>query len=62
VGHDRNRRGGQSVRTVIARNDLLRAEIYPDSDDPLDGLASQGDDQAYDRVEYGYNRQGPAKE
>lgn len=40
----------------IARNDLLRAEIYPDSDDVADPLGS-GVDSIYDRVEYRYNRQ-----
>ncbi len=41
----------------IYRNDLLRSEIYPDSDDPTD-LSGDGADAVYDRVEYKYNRQG----
>ncbi|NUQ65008.1 MAG: RHS repeat-associated core domain-containing protein, partial [Pirellulales bacterium] len=41
----------------IARGDLLRAEIYPDSDDTADPLGD-GPDEVYDRVEYRYNRQG----
>jgi YD repeat-containing protein len=41
----------------VARSDLLRAEIYPDSDDTSDWLGD-GDDRVYDRVEYAYNRQG----
>jgi len=41
----------------VARSDLLRAEIYPDSDDPSD-WPGDGDDRVYDRVEYAYNRQG----
>jgi len=44
----------------IARSDLLRAEIYPDSDDVADPL---GDGEGgYDRVEYKYNCQGQVKE
>ena len=43
----------------IARSGLLRAEIYPDSDDafpqPLDPSPSPLD---YDRIEYRYDRQG----
>ena len=41
----------------VARNDLLRAVIYPDSDDPTD-LSGSGSDGIYDRVEYRYNKQG----
>ncbi len=41
----------------IARSDLVRAEIYPDSDDVADPLGD-GDDEIYDRVQYTYNRQG----
>ncbi|MCA9171691.1 MAG: hypothetical protein KDB23_28685, partial [Planctomycetales bacterium] len=40
----------------IARSDLLRAEIYPDSDDTSDPLGN-GTDATYDRIEYTYNRQ-----
>ena len=41
----------------IARADLLRAEIYPDSDDTADPLGD-GADGIYDRVEMRYNRRG----
>jgi hypothetical protein len=41
----------------VARSDLLRAEIYPDSDDSETPLGD-GYDGVYDRVEYTYNRQG----
>jgi RHS repeat-associated protein len=41
----------------IARSDLLRAEIYPDSDDVADPLGN-GVDGVFDRVEFKYNRQG----
>ena len=47
--------------SAIARNDLLRAEIYPDSDDVADPLGN-GVDGVYDRVEYKYNRQGQRTE
>ncbi|NUQ66465.1 MAG: hypothetical protein HUU20_28725, partial [Pirellulales bacterium] len=62
--------GDQSTRYVygttlsdsgVARSDLLRAEIYPDSDDPADPLGD-GQDEIYDRVEYRYNRQGERTE
>ena len=43
--------------SAIARSDLLRAEIYPDSDDTVEPLGN-GMDGVYDRVEYTYNRQG----
>ena len=45
------------ISPEIYRNDLLRAVVYPDSDDPttLDG---NGTDGVYDRVEYRYNREG----
>ena len=39
----------------VARADLLRAEIYPDSDDTASPLGD-GSDEVYDRVEYTYNR------
>ncbi len=47
---------GGGFTPLIYRNDLLRAVIYPDSDDPttLDG---NGTDGVYDRVEHKYNRQ-----
>ena len=44
------------ITPLIYRNDLLRAVIYPDSDDPAD-LSGNGADGTYDRVEYKYNRQ-----
>ncbi|MCD4728910.1 MAG: hypothetical protein K8R46_14725, partial [Pirellulales bacterium] len=40
---------------LIYRNDLLRAVIYPDSDDTTS--LGDGVDTLYDRVEYKYNRQ-----
>jgi hypothetical protein len=40
----------------VARSDLLRAEIYPDSDD-VDSPLGNGTDGIYDRVEFKYNRQ-----
>jgi RHS repeat-associated protein len=45
----------------IARSDLLRAVIYPDSDD-ADSPLGNGSDGVYDRVEHRYNRQGEIKE
>ena len=45
----------------VARKDLLRAEIYPDSDDVANPLGN-GADGIYDRVEYKYNRQGERTE
>ena len=39
----------------IASNELLRAKIYPDSDD---GRNDDGFDGTYDRVEYRYNLLG----
>jgi RHS repeat-associated protein len=45
----------------IARSDLLRAVIYPDSDD-VDSPLGDGTDATYDRVEHKYNRQGEIKE
>ncbi|MFO0916596.1 MAG: RHS repeat-associated core domain-containing protein [Pirellulales bacterium] len=41
---------------VVHRNDLLRAEIYPDSDDTTS--LGNGADGVFDRVEYMQNRQG----
>lgn len=49
----------------IARSDLLRAEIYPDSDDSGTGVPpvlSDGPDEVYDRIEHRYNRQGERRE
>ncbi len=40
----------------VARNDLLRAVIYPDSDDTE--ILGNGSDGTYDRVEIKYNRLG----
>ena len=45
------------IAPLIYRNDLLRAVIYPDSDDVADPLGN-GPDGTYDRVEYRHNRQG----
>jgi RHS repeat-associated protein len=44
------------ITPAVYRNDLVRAEIYPDSDDTT-GLGD-GNDGTYDRVEFQYNRQG----
>jgi len=50
----------------IARSDLLRAVIYPDSDDTgatgVPPVLSDGADSTYDRVEHKYNRQGEVTE
>src|SRR5438552_3209253 len=45
----------------VASNDLLRAVIYPDSDDTSSPLGN-GSDGIYDRVEFKYNRVGEVKE
>ena len=45
----------------IARSDLLRSVIYPDSDD-VDSPLGNGADSTYDRVERKYNRQGNVSE
>jgi hypothetical protein len=45
----------------FAHNGLLRAVIYPDSDDTASPLGN-GADSIYDRVELKYNRQGEVKE
>ncbi|HUG91370.1 MAG TPA: hypothetical protein VML55_11080, partial [Planctomycetaceae bacterium] len=45
----------------MARSDLLRAEIYPDSDDMASPLGN-GADGIYDRIEFRYNREGQRKE
>ena len=44
------------ITPQVYRNDLLRAEIYPDSDDTTS--LGDGADEVYDRVEFKYNRQG----
>ena len=44
------------ITPAVYRNDLVRAEIYPDSDDTT-GLGD-GTDGVYDRIELKYNRQG----
>jgi YD repeat-containing protein len=49
--------GATLVESSIARSDLLRAEIYPDSDNTADPLGD-GPSGVYDRVEYAYNRAG----
>ena len=49
--------GTSLVTSSVARFDLLRAEIYPDSDDTASPRAN-GADGIYDRVEYTYNRTG----
>jgi RHS repeat-associated protein len=48
--------GTTLAESGVASNSLLRAKIYPESDDEGPGL--NGPDDAYDRVEYQYNRQG----
>jgi RHS repeat-associated protein len=48
--------GSTTTESQIARGDLLRAEIYPDSDDTT--ALGNGADQVYDRVEYTYDRLG----
>ncbi len=53
--------GATMSESDIARNDLLRAVIYADSDDAYNPL-SDGADATYDRVEYKYNRLGERKE
>jgi hypothetical protein len=45
----------------VARADLLRAVIYPDSHDVASPLGN-GADGIYDRVEHTHNRQGEPKE
>ena len=44
------------ITPEVYRNDLLRAEIYPDSDDTTS--LGNGADGTYDRIEYTYNIQG----
>ncbi len=50
-----------SVGSDMAHNGLLRAVIYPDSDDVASPLGN-GTDGVYDRVELKHNRQGELKE
>ena len=45
------------IAPAVYRNDLLRAKIYPDSDDAGFPLGN-GSDGVYQRYEYTYNRQG----
>ena len=49
-----------SVAPLIYRNDLLAAEMYPDSDDleNSSGILQNGTDGIADRVEFQYNRVG----
>ena len=48
--------GTTLAESGVASNSLLRAKVYPESDDAGPGL--NGPDGVYDRVEYRYNRQG----
>jgi len=45
----------------VSRSDLLRAKIYPESDDVASPLGNGGDG-IYERIEYRYNRLGQAIE
>ena len=49
--------GTTTEESEVARTDLLRAKIYPESDDTPSPLGD-GPDGVYERIEYGYNRQG----
>ena len=49
------------VTPAVYRNDLLRAEVYPDSDDAISPLGN-GSDGVYQRIEYSHNRQGDLTE
>ncbi|MEX2119699.1 MAG: hypothetical protein WD847_08900 [Pirellulales bacterium] len=49
--------GSTLAESGVASSQLLRAVIYPDSDDE-DSPLGNGADGIYDRVEYKYNRQG----
>jgi len=53
--------GTTLANSDVASNELLRAIIYPDSDD-TDSPLGNGADGVYDRVELKYNRLGEAKE
>jgi len=48
------------LASQVQRNDLLAAEIYPDSDDfeNANGVLQNGPDRIVDRVEFQYNRLG----
>ena len=48
--------GTTLAESGVASNSLLRAKVYPESDDA--GPADDGPDTVYDRVEYRYNRLG----
>src|SRR3954467_1966029 len=48
--------GTTLAESGVASNALLRAKVYPESDDP--GPGDDGGDDTYDRVEYRYNRLG----
>jgi len=48
------------ITPKVYRNDLLRAEIYPDSDDTTS--LGNGTDGTYDRIEYKYNIAGQRTE
>ena len=49
------------ITPAVYRNDLLRAEIYPDSDDASSPLGN-GSDGVYQRFEYTYDRQADLTE
>lgn len=51
--------GSTLAESAIASNSLVRAKIYPESDD-RPAPASDGPDGVYARLEYSYNRQGQA--
>jgi len=53
--------GTTTTDSEVARSDLLRAVIYPDSDDTSDPLGD-GTDNTYDRAEHKYNRQSQIKQ
>src|SRR5882724_822451 len=48
--------GTTLAESGVATNSLLRAKVYPESDDA--GPGDDGPDTVYDRVEYRYNRLG----
>jgi len=53
--------GTTTTESGVARSDMLRAVIYPDSDDVENPLGN-GADTVYDRMEYKYNRLGQTVE